>query len=79
MSSELYKHIETSIKRNENLLKAQVINFPKEKNINLNNISEINEWKISDKSNSDQLKAVTGICFMLGVLVLAGLYSNFFS
>ena len=79
MSSELYKHIETSIKRNENLLKAQVINFPKEKNINLNNISDISEWKISDKSNSDQLKAVTGICFMLGVFVLAGLYSNFFS
>ena len=79
MSSELYKHIETSIKRNENLLKAQVINFPKEKNINLNNISDINEWKINDKSNSDQLKAVRGICFMLGVLVLAGLYSNLFS
>ena len=79
MSSELYKHIETSIKRNEKLLKAQVINFPKEKNINLNNISDINEWKINDKSNSDQLKAVRGICFMLGVLVLAGLYSNLFS
>ena len=28
------------------------------------------------KSNKDQLKAVTGICFMLGVLTIIGLYSN---
>ena len=33
-------------------------------------------WKIGDKSNNDQLKAVTGICFMFGVLFLIGLFAN---
>ena len=33
-------------------------------------------WEIGDKSNNDQLKAVTGICFMLGALIVMGLYSN---
>ena len=28
-----------------------------------------NFWRISDKSNSDQLKAVIGICFMFGTLI----------
>ena len=33
-------------------------------------------YKITDKSNDDQLKAVTGICLMLGALIVMGLYSN---
>ena len=34
-------------------------------------------WKINDISNNDQLKAVVGICFMFGALIVMGLYSNF--
>ena len=79
MSSELHKYIETAIEKKENLLNAEVINFPTEKKddelknlkINTNGI-----WKISDKTNEDQLRAVTGICFMFITLFLIGLYSN---
>ena len=79
MSSELHKYIETAIEKKEKIINAEVLNFPNDikrnetKNLNL---VKNNFWKISDKSNSDQLKAVTGICFMLGALVIMGLYSN---
>ena len=76
MSSEIHKYIETAIEKN---LNAEVINFPQEKKIkektNLNK-SNYYVWKINDKSNDDQLKAVTGICLMLGALIVMGLYSN---
>jgi len=81
MSSEIHKYIETSIEKKQNLFKAEVISFPKEKNNNKFDSFEINIgsfWKISDKSNEDQLRAITGICFMFGVLILLGLYSNLF-
>ena len=79
MSSELHKYIETAIEKKENLLNAEVINFPTEKKddeiknlkTNTNGI-----WKISDKTNEDQLRAVTGICFIIVTLFLMGLYSN---
>ena len=35
-----------------------------------------NFWEINDDSNEDQLKAVAGICFMFGALIIMGLYSN---
>jgi len=38
---------------------------------------DINVWKIKDKSNSDQLRAVTGICFTIISLIVIGMYSNF--
>ena len=79
MSSEVHKYIEEALNKNKNLFNARVINFPKDKSINesediktKNNII----WKISDKSNDDQLKAVIGICFMIGILLVMGLYSN---
>ena len=81
MSSEIHKYIETSIEKKQNLFKAEIISFPKEKNNNKFDSFEINIgsfWKISDKSNEDQLRAITGICFMFGVLILLGLYSNLF-
>ena len=81
MSSEIHKYIETSIEKKQNLFKAEVISFPKEKNDNKFEsfeIKKVNFWKISDKSNEDQLRAITGICFMFGVLILLGLYSNLF-
>ena len=81
MSSEIHKYIETSIEKKQNLFRAEVISFPSEKNNNKFESLEANDnnfWKISDKSNEDQLRAITGICFMFGVLILLGLYSNLF-
>ena len=81
MSSEIHKYIETSIEKKQNLFSAEVISFPTEKGNNEFESLEVNGsgfWEISDKSNEDQLRAITGICFMFGVLILLGLYSNLF-
>ena len=80
MSSEIHKYIETAIDRKKNLLNAEIIDCPTdyEKNNKTNLVLNSNTfWKITDKSNNDQLKAVTGICFVLAILTIAGLYSNF--
>ena len=80
MSSEIHKYIETAIDRKKNLLNAEIIDFPTdyEKNNKTNLVLNSNTfWKITDKSNNDQLKAVTGVCFVLAILTIAGLYSNF--
>ena len=79
MSSEIHKYIETSLEKKQNLFNASVINFPNDKKLDktqILNTNASNFWKIDDKSNKDQLKAVTGICFMLGALTIIGLYSN---
>ena len=79
MSSEIHKHIEEALNKKENLFNAKVINFPNEVKIdNFNNSKskDNNFWRISDKSNSDQLKAVIGICFMFGTLIIMALYST---
>ena len=79
MSSEIHKYIETSLEKKQNLFNSSVINFPSDKKLIKNNIFKINNddfWNIGDETNKDQLKAVTGICFMLGVLTIIGLYSN---
>ena len=77
MSSELQRPINPTKEKELNLFNAQVINFPKEIEIKRDeNLKSDVIWKIGDKSNNDQLKAVTGICFMLGALVLMGIYSN---
>tara|TARA_Y100000768_G_scaffold239189_1_gene181103 strand:+ start:436 stop:681 length:246 start_codon:yes stop_codon:yes gene_type:complete len=80
MSSEIHKYIETAIDNKRNLLNADIIDFPKdfEKNNKRDIIFNSNTlWKITDKSNNDQLKAVTGICFILTILTITGLYSIF--
>jgi len=81
MSSELHKYIETAIEKKENLFNADVINFPNEKKIINPNYHQgqdkLNFWRITDKSNIDQLRAVVGICFMFIALIVMGLYSNF--
>ena len=80
MSSEIHKYIETAIDCKKNLLNAEIIDFPNdyEKNNKRNLVLNSKRfWKITDKSNNDQLKAVTGICFVLAILTIAGLYSNF--
>ena len=79
MSSEIHKHIEEALDKKENLFNARVINFPNEVKIDNSNNSKIkdnNFWRISDKSNGDQLKAVIGICFMFGTLIMMALYST---
>ena len=79
MSSELHKYLEKAIDKKENLLNAKIINFPNEKDLNNTldfKIKSFDHWKISDDSNIDQYKAVTGICFMIGILTILGLYSN---
>jgi len=81
MSSEVHKYIEDRLEKNENLFNAEVINFPKDQKLDDTKNLEVQTysfWKISDKSNDDQLKAVIGVCFMLITLVVMGLYSNFF-
>ena len=79
MSSEIHKHIETSLKKDLKSFNADVISFPINKNINkskdLKN-ETFKYWNIRDKSNEDQLSAVIGICFMFTALILIGLYSN---
>ena len=79
MSSELHKYIETAIDKKENLLNAKILNFPNDKGLNDSVSLEVNKnnyWSIKDENNIDQLKAVTGICFMIGTLTILGLYSN---
>ena len=78
MSTEVHKYIEAALEKNQNLFNAEIITFPNDKNLNSSEnleINTLNYWKISDKSNDDQLRAVIGICFMLGALTLIGLYS----
>ena len=80
MSSENHKHIEERLEKSQNLFNAEVINFPNDQKVNdvkKFGIKTSGFWEISDKSNDDQLKAVVGICFMFGALILMGLYSNF--
>ena len=79
MSSEIHNYIETALDKQDALFNAKVINFPKEKNqtkIVSKRLNNQNFWEINDESNDDQLKAVAGICLMLGALVIMGLYSN---
>ena len=79
MSSEVHKYIEESLKKNQNLFDAEVINFPKDKkNLNIKDFKTKTEkiWSINDKSNDDQRKAIIGFCFMVGILIVTGLYSN---
>ncbi len=79
MSSELPKYIENAIEKKKNLFNAEVLNFPKDKKIKVSNNIKLDKegyWKINDNSNSDQLKAITGICLMFGFLLILGIVAN---
>tara|TARA_X000000368_G_C22815102_1_gene616420 strand:+ start:332 stop:589 length:258 start_codon:yes stop_codon:yes gene_type:complete len=83
MSSEVHKHIEESLKNNNNLYNAELINFPSNKKIKTSEDLKANynkSWKLYDKTNinedDDQLKAVIGICLMFSSLLIMGLYSS---
>ena len=79
MSSELKKILDHPIEKDGNLINARVLSFPNELKTSKHEkiISTTDSfWKINDKSNEDQLKAVVGVCYMVGALILIGLYSN---
>ena len=75
MSSEVHKYIETALDTKKNLFEAEVIKFPNSENVN-----NFGFWQLYNKSDKnedgDQLKAVIGICFVIGILTVVGLYSN---
>ena len=78
MSTELHKYIENAIEKKTNLFNAEVLDFPVDKKKKLKNskLDIKNYWNINEQTNNDQLKAVNGICFMLGFLLVMGLFAN---
>ena len=76
MSSEVHKYIEKAIDSKKSLLKAEILSFPNDEEKKNFRSNDLDHWKINDKSNDDQFKAVTGICMMFVILVIMGLYSN---
>ena len=86
MSSEVRQFIIEDASKNSEIFSAQLLKLPvkkkklKPKNTTLN---ECVYWKLYDKESihedGDQLKAVTGICLVLSVFSLIGLYSSFFN
>ena len=79
MSSELHKYIEDAIEKKASLFDAEVLEFPKDKEIKVSKNFELNHnnyWKIDDSSNYDQFKAITGICLMFGFLLVMGIFAN---
>ena len=76
MSSEVHKYIETALNSKKNLFEAEVIDFPNNKKL-----ENFSTWQLYNKSDirddGDQLKAVTGVCFIFSILTILGLYSYF--
>ena len=83
MSSEIRQYImEDASKKNE-IFSASLLKLPIKKKFltsKTNNLDKCAYWKLYDKTNihedGDQLKAVTGICLVLGVFSFIGLYSS---
>ena len=83
MSSEVRQYIIKDASKKSEIFSAQLLNLPIKKKIlksNSNNLDKCAYWKLYDKTNihedGDQLKAVTGICLVLGVFSFIGLYSS---
>ena len=86
MSSEARQYIIEDASKKSEIFSAQLLNLPIKKKIlksNSNNLDTCAYWKLYDKTNihedGDQLKAVTGICLVLGVFSFIGLYSSLLS
>ena len=86
MSSEVRQYIIEDASKKSEIFSAQLLNLPIKKKIlksNSNNLDKCAYWKLYDKTNihedGDQLKAVTGICLVLGVFSFIGLYSSLLS
>ena len=85
MSSEVRQYIIEDASKKSEIFSAQLLNLPIKKKIlksNSNNLDKCAYWKLYDKTNihedGDQLKAVTGVCLIVSVFSLIGLYSSFF-
>ena len=85
MSSEVQQYIIEDTSQKSEIFSAQLLKLPVKKEIlksKSTNLDGCAYWKLYDKSNihedGDQLKAVIGVCLVLSVFSLIGLYSSFF-
>ena len=85
MSSEVRQYIIEDAPKKNGIFSAQLLKLPIKKKIiksKTTNLDKCAYWKLYDKTNihedGDQLKAVTGICLIVSVFSLIGLYSSFF-
>ena len=83
MSSEVRQYIIEDTSKKSEIFSAQLLKLPIKKEIfksKITNLDKSSYWKLYDKTNihedGDQLKAVTGICLVLGVFSVIGLYSS---
>ena len=86
MSSEVRKYIIEDTSNKSEIFSAQLLKLPIKKKILKSKTTDLNKctyWKLYDKTSihedGDQLKAVTGICLVLGVFSFIGLYSSLLS
>ena len=83
MSSEVRQFIIEDASKKSEIFSAQLLKLPIKKKIlksKTANQDKFTYWKLYDKTNihedGDQLKAVMGICLVLGVFSFIGLYSS---
>ena len=83
MSSEVRQYIIENASKKSEIFSAQLLKLPIKKKIlksRTTNLDQCAYWKLYDKTNvhedGDQLRAVTGICLVLGVFTVIGLYSS---
>ena len=82
MSSEVRQYIIEDASKKSEIFSAQLLKLPIKKNLKskTTDLDKCAYWKLYDKTNihedGDQLKAVTGICLVLGVFSFIGLYSS---
>ena len=86
MSSEVRQYIIEDASKKSEIFSAQLLKLPIKKKLiktKTTNLDKCAYWKLYDKTNihedGDQLKAVTGICLVLGVFSSIGLYSSLLS
>ena len=86
MISEVRQYIIEDASKKSEIFRVQVLKLPIKKKFltsKTSNIDKCDYWKLYDKTNvhedGDQLKAVTGICLVLGVFSFIGLYSSLLS
>ena len=86
MSSEVRQYIIEDASKKSEIFSAQLLKLPIKKKFlksKTTNPDKCTYWKLYDKTNihedGDQLKAVTGICLVLGVFSVIGLYSSLLS
>ena len=83
MSSEVRQYIIEDASKKSEIFSAQLLKLPIKKKIlrsKATNLDKCAYWNLYDKTNihedGAQLKEVTGICLVLGVFSVIGLYSS---